>query len=83
MPRLVHFYNTNFGKIAECIAYEEELEKARVECGLTGNIEKNATKITGIVEHRFNQLQEIEAILEFPNIQLRKIRSIHYKKLET
>ena len=76
---------SNLGKIAECISfYEEELEKARVECGLTGNIEKNATKIPGIVEHRFNQLQEIEAILEFLNIQLRKIRSIHYKKfLET
>ena len=34
----------------------------------------------GIVEHRFNQLQEIEAILEHLNIELRKLRSQHYRK---
>ena len=34
----------------------------------------------GIVEHRFNQLQELEAILEFMNIELRKLRSSFFKK---
>ena len=34
----------------------------------------------GIVEHRFNQLQEIEAILEHLNIELRKLRSSKYRK---
>jgi hypothetical protein len=34
----------------------------------------------GIVEYRFNQLQEIEAILEWLNIQLRKKRSEMFKK---
>tara|TARA_Y100001936_G_scaffold231160_1_gene254897 strand:- start:115 stop:588 length:474 start_codon:yes stop_codon:yes gene_type:complete len=73
--------SNNLGKIPECIEYyENQLEEARVECGLTGNIERNAKDVPGIVEHRFNQLQEIEAILEFLNIQLRKIRSKHYKK---
>jgi hypothetical protein len=72
---------SNLGKIPDCIDYyETQLDEARMECGLTGNIEKNASKVPGIVEHRFNQLQEIEAILEFLNIQLRKIRSKHYKK---
>ena len=71
----------NLGKIADCITfYESQVEEARVECGLVGNIEKNATRIPGIVEHRFNQLQEIEAILEFLNIQLRKVRSKFYKR---
>ena len=73
--------SANLGKIADCITfYESQLEEARVECGLAGNIEKNATRIPGIVEHRFNQLQEIEAILEFLNIQLRKVRSKFYKR---
>ena len=36
--------------------------------------------ISGVVEHRFNQLQEIEAILEHLNIELRKTRARHYKK---
>jgi hypothetical protein len=34
----------------------------------------------GIVEHRFNQLQEIEAILEYLNIELRRLRSFYFKK---
>ena len=73
--------SNDISKIPACIEYyEDQLEEARVECGLTGNIEKNAKDVPGIVEHRFNQLQEIEAILEFLNIQLRKIRSKHYKK---
>ena len=73
--------SANLGKIADCITfYESQLEEARVECGLVGNSEKNATRIPGIVEHRFNQLQEIEAILEFLNIQLRKVRSKFYKR---
>jgi len=32
------------------------------------------------VEHRFNQLQELEAILEYLNIELRRIRSGLFKK---
>ena len=34
----------------------------------------------GIVEQRFNQLQEIEAILEYLNIELRRLRSSYFKK---
>ena len=34
----------------------------------------------GIVEYRFNQLQELEAILEYLNIEMRKIRNKHYRK---
>ena len=37
-------------------------------------------EIPQIVEHRFNQLQEIEAILENLNIQLRQIRSKKYRQ---
>ncbi len=33
-----------------------------------------------ITEHRFNQLQEIEAVLNYLNIQLRKIRKKHFQK---
>ena len=34
----------------------------------------------GITEHRFNQLQEIEAVLNYLNIRLRKIRRKHFQK---
>ena len=60
--------------------YEVELLAARTEVKIVGNIEKNAANMPGIVEHRFNQLQEIEAILEYLNIELRRLRSQQFRK---
>ena len=60
--------------------FETELVTARAECKLTGNVEKQSAQMPGIVEHRFNQLQEIEAILEYLNIELRKLRSSFFRK---
>lgn len=64
-----------------CIDYfYNELETAKAEIQINGNLEKISAKMPGIVEHRFNQLQEIEAILELLNIELRKIRSKIFRK---
>lgn len=60
--------------------YERELDLAKSECRIGGLVEKNIKELPGITEHRFNQLQEIEAILNFLNIQLRKIRRRHFQK---
>ena len=60
--------------------YENELVEARQECRVGGLIEKNLAALPGIVEHRFHQLQEIEAVLNFLNIQLRKLRRKHFQK---
>ena len=60
--------------------YEDELQAAKADVRITGNIEKAAANMPGVVEHRFNQLQEIEAILEYLNIELRRLRSQHFRK---
>jgi uncharacterized protein YfdQ (DUF2303 family) len=60
--------------------YEGEIKEARKELSLSGSLEKNAKNMPGIVEYRFYQLQEIESILEYLNIELKKTRSIHFKK---
>ena len=60
--------------------YETELEQAKNECRITGIVERNIKELPGVTEHRFNQLQEIEAVLNFLNIQLRKIRRRHFQK---
>jgi hypothetical protein len=60
--------------------YEAELIVAKTELKIAGNVERALSNLPGITEQRFNQLQEIEAVLEFLNIQLRKIRQKHYKK---
>jgi len=70
----------NLSKLPDCILhYNSELEQARVECSLKGNLERNSREIPGIVEIRFNQLQEVEAILEYLNIELRKLRSKKFR----
>jgi hypothetical protein len=71
----------DISKIPEAIQhFEVELSQARQEVKLTGNVERAAANMPGIVEHRFNQLQEIEAILEYLNIELRRLRSSFFKK---
>jgi hypothetical protein len=71
----------DLGEIPDFIAhYERELDQARAEVRLGGLVERNIKELPGITEHRFNQLQEIEAVLNYLNIQLRKIRRRHFQK---
>jgi hypothetical protein len=70
--------------------FEKELIEAKTECRIQGSLEKCSASLPGITEHRFNQLQEIEAILEHLEIMMRQIRGSkfreyleHYKKLLT
>jgi len=67
--------------LPDCIEYfYKEIESAKKEAKIYGNVEKASSSLPGIVEHRFNQLQEIEAILEYLNIELRRVRSKAFKK---
>ncbi len=71
----------NISAIPDFIAhYEAELNTAKHDINIGGIVEKNISNLPGITEHRFNQLQEIEAVLNFLNIQLRKIRRKHFQK---
>ena len=71
----------DLGAIPDFIAqYEHELDTAKSEVRLGGLVEKNIRDLPGVTEHRFNQLQEIEAVLNYLNIQLRKIRRRHFQK---
>lgn len=60
--------------------FEKELAEARTEVKIKGNMEKSSAELPAYVELRFSQLQEIEAILEHLNIQLRKKRSEYLRK---
>jgi len=64
--------------------YHKELAEARNDVRIYGIIENNLKNLPGLTERRFNQLQEVEAVLNFMNIQLRKIRRNCFKNyLET
>lgn len=64
------------------VHFESELNIARREdLTLKGKrLELYAAEIPGIVERRYNQLQEIEAILEYLNIELRRIKTAAFRK---
>lgn len=67
--------------IPDAVTYfESELSVARQEVRLSGNLEKASASMPGVVEQRFSQLQEIEAILEYLNIELRRLKSSHFRK---
>ena len=69
------------GKIPDAIQYfEDELAEAKSQIRIKGNVERAAAEMPGLVEQRFNQLQELEAILEYLNIELRRLRSSFFKK---
>lgn len=71
----------DLGSIVPAIEYfESQLQEARYECSIKGSLEKSSASLPGITEYRFNQLQEIEAILEHINIELRKERSKVFRK---
>jgi len=71
----------SLGAIPDFIAhYQREIQQAKKECAIAGVVEIAIKELPGITEQRFYQLQEIEAILNFLNIQLRKIRRKHFQK---
>jgi hypothetical protein len=71
----------DLSKIPDFLAYyDAELASAKADVKIQGNVEKNISALPGVTEHRFNQLQEIEAVLQFLNLQLRKIRRKHFQK---
>ena len=78
------WYNRIVSNLSEIPAfityYEGELAVAKREITIQGNVEKALANLPGITEQRFNQLQEIEAVLNYLNIQLRKIRRKHFQK---
>ena len=73
--------SNDISKLPDFVAYyESELQAAKQDVKIWGNVEKNIAALPGVTEHRFNQLQEIEAVLNHLNIQLRKIRRKHFQK---
>lgn len=73
----------NLENLPDCIVYfDTELVDARAnDISLKGRpLEGLSAEIPGIVEFRYNQLQEIEAILEHLNIEFRRIKSQEFRK---
>lgn len=59
--------------------YDIEYNDAMTEIKTKGRIEDLAKRLPGWVAFRFAQLQELEAILEYLNIKLRKVKGERYQ----
>jgi hypothetical protein len=72
----------DLANLPDCIDYfEQEYAEAQKTLSLRGkSIERHGSELPGIVEHRFGQLQEIEAILEYLNIELKKKKTAVFRK---
>lgn len=63
-------------KVLDFVQYfEKELQDAQKEVHIKGNVEDNIARLPGIFEHRFRQLQAIEAVLEQLENEMRKLKS--------
>lgn len=71
----------DMGEIPAMIDYfDTEIEAAQKECVLSGSLERASQSLPGQVSYRFNQLQEIEAVLKMLNTRYDKMRSDHYRR---
>lgn len=71
----------DLGSIVDLVDYyESELAIAASETKLYGSIEKQSSALPGIVSYRFLQLQELESVLEYLNIEYRRMRAGVFKK---
>lgn len=71
----------DLGAIVDLVNYyEAELAVAATETKLYGSIEKHSSALPGVVSYRFLQLQELESVLEYLNIEYRRLRAGVFKK---
>lgn len=63
--------------------YEHEYNQAKLEVPIRGNLEKNIKELPAFTEIRFSQMEEIEAVLRYLEIQMRKVRKDKYVEYET
>jgi len=69
-------------ELDNCVAYYlNEYELAKKEITTNGKLIDSALTLASYVETRYSQLQDIEAVLEYLNIQYNKVKSDKFKKL--
>ena len=71
----------DWSELPACLEYfSGEAVEARKELGMKGRLETHAAKIPVVTEHRFAQLQILNAIVKYFEIERDKIKATHYRK---
>lgn len=70
----------NLDEIPDAILYYNlQLEESRKDLDIKGSVMKMASMMPGIIEYRFSQLQELEAICQYIEIVKNKAFSMAFK----
>ena len=76
-----HRIRNDLGRLPDMVEhFSAEASAAHAETRITGSLEKNAQDLPGRIAYRFDQLQEIEAVLKHLNVKYDQMRSSHYKR---
>jgi|GEM_PF-879379 len=67
--------------VADILSYfEDEYMEGKIDIQIKGAVERAASKIPGITEHRWSQLQELEAIVVYIETVVKKAKQRAFKK---
>ena len=82
MMSWLHDIQNDQSKIVECInhytnKYNDHRKNLKFS---TKSIEKNSAELPGIIEEVHSDLQDLESVVEYINIELKKIRSSKFKQ---
>lgn len=70
----------DYSSLPDAVDYfENQLETAREEIKIKGSFSRQSAELPGIMEYRFSQLQEIDAILEFLNMKRERAHQKAFK----
>lgn len=73
--------STNLLPLVECLEwYETEYLAAKKDVVIKGRLEQDAAKIPGQTEHRWSQLQELEALLIWAESEVKRVRTAAFKQ---
>lgn len=60
--------------------FQLQLEEAQKELKISGFLAKEAAELPGLLSYRYNQLQELEALLQFLNIKYKGVKGKAFKR---
>lgn len=84
MSKYLQMIKDNANNLSEVLEYfNNEYEEARQDLKVKGNLMQESSKLSSIVEYRYSQLQELEAIIGYFDIKLKGIKSSLYQKMMT
>lgn len=60
--------------------FESEIQQGNKDLAVTGSLTRQAAELPGQMAYRYQQLQQLEAILQYLNLKLTRVKSAAFKR---